>query len=184
MFLLVVLHLVILACNNFVADTCDRIAGKGCIPVYDIIISNIGIPLVDHYYLPDLFIVISIILLLPFLTYNMYVQFIKEHMVLLLIRSASLLSTIGYISARYHKQKIKLGYMNGGHADLTISGHAMTITLFLYFILDNTINNNYIIYSVVAIVLLSFGILSNILNGDHYTSDVILAVVLAYLVHY
>ena len=107
-------------------------------------------------------------------------QLAKEHSALLIIRSCSLLSTIGYISARFDFQRVKLGYMNSGHADLTISGHAMTIALLLYFIVDNAS----FYYMLFATTLLSFGILSNVLNGDHYTSDIILAVALAYTVHY
>ena len=179
---LIPLHIIILYSNNIVLRISDSTVGKrGTVPIYDIIISNIGIPLIEYYYLPDMFIGISLLLAAPFVTYATYIQFIKEHMTILLIRSSAILSTMGHISARYNIQKKTLGHLNAGFSDLVISGHATTMALLLCLILD--LSPTWI-YSAVSFVLISFGILSNILNGDHYTSDVILGIALVYFIHY
>ena len=172
----------ILYSNDIVLKISDKTVGKrGTVPIYDIMISNIGIPLIDYYYLPDVFIGVSIMLFLPFVTYATYIQFIKEHMTILLIRSSAILSTMGHISARYNVQKRSLGYFNAGFSDLVISGHATTMALLLCYVLDLSTMWQ---YSVISFILIVFGILSNILNGDHYTSDVVLGMALVYFVHY
>ena len=180
--LLIPLHIAILYSNDIVLKISDKTVDKrGTVPIYDIMISNIGIPLIDYYYLPDVFIGVSIMLFLPFVTYATYIQFIKEHMTILLIRSSAILSTMGHISARYNVQKRSLGYFNAGFSDLVISGHATTMALLLCYVLDLS---NMWQYSVISFILIVFGILSNILNGDHYTSDVVLGMALVYFVHY
>jgi hypothetical protein len=181
------IHIVTLMLNvAIIGITNKKVENKIIIPIYDVIITNIGVPLSNYYWLPDVFVIISFVLMTPFITLPIYIRFMEEHAILLVIRFVTIFSTTGYVSARHHLLKVNNyssktpGVMNAGYADLTISGHATTMVLFLYHICDSCS----MLYMLVASLIISFGILSNILNGDHYTSDVILAIILTYLVHY
>jgi hypothetical protein len=152
-------------------------------PSFDIFYSctNRRFLMFDKFYLPDIFIGIAIIVTYP---YNFCTEFIKIHTVLLFIRFSCVITTSGYVSARYYKSyktcKSHNGFLNKLHTDLVISGHAIYKTLCILFI----IHNCSLFYNLIAVPALAFGIITNLLVGDHYTSDIILGIALPILAYY
>lgn len=153
------------------------------VPQYDCVISNFGTPLRDWFYAVDYFLFLSIMLLLPFASLELYCKFVFEHAILIVARGLSICATVGYVSFRKfetHPDTPPSLIRSGGNSDLTVSGHTMVQTLILCFIHDVAplwyfYGTSFIVFTGLAIIVLS---------GEHYTSDVILGSVLAFFVHY
>ena len=200
----------VIAGNEWMTTHIQRHASvRLVVPTYDVWISNFGVPLVKHHYLPDLLGAGMFALFVGTMWFGAVLdldRFVRVHSFLLAVRLACIGTTYGYASPRLHAEtkasggnssgsgrargrgepslssdsSVRKGGFNSGSFDLVISGHTMLKVLLFLHLYDQSP----LWYSLPAGVFAVFAVSSNLLVGDHYSSDIILAVVLTYLSHY
>ena len=104
---------------------------------YDIIIDNIGMPLINHAFLADLSVYLSLFSFFLYLTtisdpLEQFNLFMIQHIIILFLRNITTTTTIKIKSPRglkVIKSKIRGISMNGNVFDMTFSGHSSFKTL-------------------------------------------------------
>lgn len=134
----VLLHALLARLNMLIGKFSSAKTIEDKVPQFDIVVSNFGIPLASWPKLVDYSLALSISLLLPFATPQLYCKFVVEHAALIFIRGSALVATVGYVSFRKFQMQDAAGpcLIDSGHSDLTVSGHAMVQVLVLCFIWD------------------------------------------------
>lgn len=173
-------HQVVLHGTKFLTDNCDQLVyetGDYSLPIYDVWLHYIGVPLIHYNGVHDVTFIIMCLSYLPVMTFTGLETLLNIHITVMLIRLLAINTTIGYVAPKYtliyQGRKKHKSYISDGITDMAISGHAISTVLVSYLMVTEGIS---ILYKLYAIFMGILNVVVIMLVGEHYTADIVIGI--------